>query len=87
MLTPISTINLILKVVKPVLTGKINEIEVKLAAEKKWTKAAQTALKDRVYSDNCSTVRAPQSCSDLNIFFLMQIYLVLCGSEYRLELL
>lgn len=64
-----SVINLILKVAKPVLTGKVDYVEVKRSAEKKWTKDSQAALKDRVYSDNCATVCMPFNYSNLRSLY------------------
>ena len=63
MLTVTSTINLILKVARPVLTSHAEHIEVQAEAERRWTRDAQAALKQRVYADNCATVRIPSSQS------------------------
>jgi hypothetical protein len=55
-LTNKSTIQLILKVIKPVLCDTVNEIEVKIEAEQSWVHGIQDALKSRVYADDCGTV-------------------------------
>ena len=47
------------KVIKPVLKGKVSDIEVKLEAERKWVEKVQGALKLRVYADDCDTVIIP----------------------------
>jgi hypothetical protein len=56
LLTSRSTIDLIVKAVKPVLERHAIEVEVKSEAEQKWVNDVQTALKSRVYADNCATV-------------------------------
>ncbi|PMD52338.1 4-hydroxyacetophenone monooxygenase [Hyaloscypha bicolor E] len=55
-----STIDLIVKAVKPVLERHAIEVEVKSEAEQKWVNDVQTALKSRVYADNCATYYVDQ---------------------------
>jgi hypothetical protein len=54
-----STINLVVKVIKPVLKGQVSDVEVKLEAERKWVEKVQGALRLRVYADDCDTVIIP----------------------------
>ena len=58
-LTPTSAINLVVKIIKPVLKGQVSDVEVKLEAERKWVEKVQGALKLRVYADDCDTVMMP----------------------------
>ncbi|KAH8682847.1 4-hydroxyacetophenone monooxygenase [Tricladium varicosporioides] len=54
------TINLILKVIKPVLKATASEVEVREEAEREWVERVQGALRERVYADNCDTYYVDQ---------------------------
>lgn len=53
----VSAVDLTIKVVTPVLEGKMKQVEVRRESEHKWVKDVQEALRLRVYADQCDTVR------------------------------
>ena len=56
-----NTIDLVLKVVKPILKDDTaSAVEVKYDAEKNWVETLQGALKQRVWADNCHTFYVDQ---------------------------
>ncbi|KAF8861472.1 FAD/NAD(P)-binding domain-containing protein [Acephala macrosclerotiorum] len=50
-----STIDLVLKAIRPILRFQSIEVEVRPEAEQKWVNEVQSTLKSRVYADSCDT--------------------------------
>jgi hypothetical protein len=53
---------LIIRMIRPLIRRKYESVEVKSEAEKNWVQKLQSALKERVWTDNCNTVSVYIDC-------------------------